>query len=205
MKGCYFVTGTDTEIGKTYSICYLLKKYAADGDSTLGLKPVAAGIENGVNEDAVLLQRYSSIDLPIDSINPYCFESACSPHIAAAEEGIQLTARDIKNALSHPLSLKADLCLIEGAGGWYAPLSDEITWSEFVNEMEIPVIFVVGMKLGCLNHALLTEKALLTEGVEVKGWIANALSADMFKYHENLETLKTRLSSPLLAEIPFGA
>lgn len=205
MKGCYFVTGTDTEIGKSYAIAYLLQKYQAKGLSTLGLKPVAAGMENGVNEDAVILQKYSSLDLPIDTINPFCFKSPCSPHIAAREEGCELHALDIKNALSHPLSLFADLCLIEGAGGWYAPLSDDITWAEFVKVMKIPVIFVVGMKLGCLNHALLTEKALLSDGIEVKGWIANTLSPDMFKYQENLDTLKARLVSRFLCEVPYKA
>jgi dethiobiotin synthetase len=200
MKGCYFVTGTDTDIGKTYATCYLLNKYREQGLTTLGLKPVAAS-----GDDGALLQRFSTLSLPLDSINPFYLEEACSPHIAAQTQGLELTVRSLRNAIAYPLSLKADLCLIEGAGGWYVPLSDRICWTDVVRSLDIPVIFVVGMKLGCINHAILTEKALLNEGMKIKGWIANNLSDEMFKYDENLATLKSKLVSPLLEVIPYKA
>lgn len=203
LKGTYFITATDTEVGKTFVSCYLLKKQQAQGDHTLGLKPVAAGSEKGINEDAVLLKNASSINLSLKHINPFCFKDACSPHIAAAMEGVELRAENVVEALQYPLSMSYDLCLIEGAGGWYAPLSDSETWRDIVRLLNVPVIFVVGMKLGCLNHALLTERALLHDGVEIKGWIANSLSKSMFQYDENLRTLKQNLTSPLLEIIEF--
>lgn len=206
MKGCYFVTGTDTEIGKTHSVCYLLQKYGRAGLTTMGLKPVAAGSDNGVNEDALMMKQYASLELPLDMINPFCFKEPCSPHISAKLESCELKRDEIVKVLKETLDrTQSDLCFIEGAGGWYAPLSDTISWKEVVQSMKLPVIFVVGMKLGCLNHAMLTEKALLADGIEVSGWIANKLSDNMPFYQDNLNTLNTHLSTPMLAEIPYGA
>ena len=203
MKGRYFVTATDTEVGKTYVSAYFLKKYQDQGYQTLGLKPVASGTIDGVNEDALHLQKSSSIKLPLDTINPFCFEAFCAPHIASLETGTFINTAGILTALQKPLSLESDLCLIEGAGGWSVPINDKEMWVDVVRALNVPVIFVVGMRLGCINHALLTERAIISDGIPIKGWVANMLDNDMDKFQENLDTLKSRLQSPLLEIVPY--
>lgn len=204
MKGTYFVTGTDTEIGKTYASSFLLKKYARLGWKTLGLKPIASGAVDGQSEDALALKAASSIDLPLDMVNPFCFTPPIAPHIAAREAGIEISSQGLLEGLAPSLSITADLCLIEGAGGFCVPINETEMWEDVVRAFDIPVILVVGMRLGCLNHAMLSERAIIGAGLTYKGWVANQLSPNMDSYQENLQTLKAKLHSPLLEEVPYG-
>lgn len=204
MKGTYFVTGTDTEIGKTYASSFLLKKYARLGWKTLGLKPIASGAVDGQSEDALALKAASSIDLPLDMVNPFCFAPPIAPHIAAREAGIEISSQGLLEGLAPSLSITADLCLIEGAGGFCVPINETEMWEDVVRAFDIPVILVVGMRLGCLNHAMLSERAIIGAGLTYKGWVANQLSPNMDSYQENLQTLKAKLHSPLLEEVPYG-
>ncbi|MDB2330696.1 dethiobiotin synthase [Alteromonas sp.] len=203
----YFITGTDTEVGKTYVTSHLLKSAAMLGKSTLGYKPIAAGCDNiegnWVNEDAASLHAASSIAVSIKEVNPIALVPPIAPHIAAKEAGVTLTAEAITAGLRHLERYSPDLLLMEGAGGWQLPLSDDTFLSDVVASLEMDVILVVGMKLGCLNHALLTAKVMQQQGVNLVGWIANDITGYMSRYDENLATLKHAMPAPLLLEIPF--
>lgn len=203
----YFITGTDTEVGKTYVTSHLLKSASALGKSTLGYKPIAAGCDNvdgnWVNEDAASLQAASSITVSIKEVNPIALLPPIAPHIAAKEAGVTLTAEAITAGLRHLERYSPDLLLMEGAGGWQLPLSEETFLSDVVASLEMDVILVVGMKLGCLNHALLTAKVMQQQGVNLVGWVANDITGCMSRYEENLTTLQHTLPAPLLLEIPF--
>lgn len=203
LYGNYFVTGTDTEVGKTFVCHQLLKHHRQAGLSTLGLKPVASGFEQGMLSDAVLLKKQSTKDLPLEVINPFRFAPPIAPHIAAAQAGVTLSAEGIATAMLPLLNCGIDLCLVEGAGGWAVPLNESEKWQAVVARLLIPVIFVVGMRLGCINHAILTEQAMLASRVNVAGWIANQLSPDMLVYQQNLDTLKHELRTPYLGEVPW--
>jgi dethiobiotin synthetase len=202
----YFITGTDTEVGKTYVTRLLLEGATALGKTNLGYKPIAAGCENvngvWVNEDASAIQQASGIALPIDVINPIRLIPAIAPHIAAAEAGIELSDKVIKKGLERLQQYKPDLLLMEGAGGWRLPLGQGTFLPDIVALLNMDVIMVVGMKLGCLNHALLTAEAILGDGLTLKGWVANDIDGDMPRYNENLATLKRELPAPLLLEVP---
>lgn len=203
MMGRYFVTATDTEVGKTYVSAHYLKKYQQQGYRTLGLKPVASGTIQGVNEDALSLQHASSIKLPLNVINPFCFDAFCAPHIASRETNTLINSSGILHAIESPLSLEYDLCLIEGAGGWSVPINEKEMWVDFVRKLDVAVIIVVGMRLGCINHALLTERAIIDDGIPIKGWVANMIQPNMSMFKENLDTLKSHLTAPLLDVIPY--
>lgn len=198
LTGTFFITGTGTDIGKTYTSVVLLNRAQRLGQRVLGLKPVASGSINGVNEDAVALQQASNIELDLSQINPFCFEDPIAPHIAAAKQNVALAAEKLVSSLPDLNLLKPDLCLIEGAGGWEVPLNEQEMWSDFVIKLDIPVILVVGMTLGCINHAILSERAILADNCVLHGWIANPLDVNMLCYQENLQTLKKRLKSPFL-------
>ena len=199
-KGTYFITGTCTSIGKTFVASKLLRAADKKGFSTVGLKPIASGAENGINDDALVLLESSNIPLTLNDINPQCFELPIAPHIAAAQQHLTLDAKQIVESIEPVLTLNADVCLIEGAGGWAVPINDQQTWSDVVRLLDVPVIMVVGMRLGCINHALLTERAILDDGVVCHGWIANRIDKTMLCYEENLATLKQRMSSNFLGE-----
>ena len=203
LKGVYFVTGTDTEIGKTYVSCQLLNAAQQAGLSSLGLKPLASGAVDGKNQDALLLQQASSIKLAYDKVNPFCFKSAVAPHLAAREETVNLTAKEIVSVVK-PLFKVAELTLIEGAGGWLVPLNSRETWLDVVDLLNIPVIIVVGIRLGCINHALLTINAMENSGVLIKGWIANCIEPELPYLSENIKTLEDRIKAPLLTKIKFN-
>lgn len=205
MSETYFITSTDTECGKTYVTCQLLDYFKRQGKSVLGLKPIAAGTDNnGCNEDALLLQGHSSVELDYQQTNPFCFEAPVSPNIAASWQQASLTAAEVDEALK-PLKDSADTVLIEGAGGICVPFNDQENWLDLLDRLQIPVILVVGMKLGCINHALLSEAMLLSRGVEVVGWVANQIAPGMLAYQENLATLKTWLKTPMLAEVKHNS
>src|SRR6478735_8635362 len=194
MKEIVFIAGTDTGVGKTYIACQLLRAAQQRGLRTLGLKPLAAGAEKTDgewrNEDAVLLQHTATIKLPYPLINPFCFPDPVAPHIAAQKHGVALTANTIAQKIRNTLDeSNFDYAIIEGAGGWRVPLNDTETFADVVKILQIPVILVVGMKLGCINHALLTAEAIKADGVTVHGWVANDLGNPMPLLEENIATL----------------
>lgn len=211
----YFVTGTDTEVGKTYVTCHLLRAATQVKLTSIGYKPIAAGCDlvdgEWVNEDAANIQKASGLSLPISEINPIALKPPIAPHIAASEAGVELTQDAIEKGLNHLQSHNVDFLLMEGAGGWRLPLSlgsDNVPTrylSDVVKSLNMPVILVVGMRLGCLNHAMLTAEAILADGLTIAGWVANDVTGNMTRYDENLASLKAMMPAPLLAEIPFKA
>lgn len=202
----YFVTGTDTDAGKTLAACGLLAAARGRGLTTAAAKPLAAGTEvtaaGDCNGDAFALAQECSPTLPLAAINPVCFDAPIAPHIAAAHAGVRLTAARLAAHCRRVIDTGADFTVIEGAGGWLVPVNDEETLADVAALLAVPVILVVGMRLGCLNHALLSARAIADTGLILAGWIANCLDADMPVYRDNLRTLEERLPAPLLGEIP---
>ncbi len=207
MKKNYFITGTDTDVGKTLVTEALLLKAKEHGLRTVGLKPVAAGAyetDDGLrNEDAVRLQNAATEKLPYSQVNPILFKSAIAPHIAAAQEEKRITIASLTGYVRGAMMQPADLRLIEGAGGWSVPLNDREPISLLPRSLEIDVILVVGMKLGCINHALLTAQAIRQSGLTVAAWVATQIDADMSCIDENLDSLKRMLGAPCLGFIPY--
>ncbi|MES2624100.1 MAG: dethiobiotin synthase [Pseudomonadota bacterium] len=205
----FFITGTDTDAGKTLIACGLLKAASAAGYTTIGFKPVAAGaVDTGQglrNSDALLLQAHSTIQLPYEQVNPVCFPQAIAPHIAAKLNDKRVRVERLAGFCQGVLLKRANLTLIEGAGGWRVPLNEREFLSDLAKQLKVPVILVVPMRLGCLNHALLTAEAITHDGLELAGWVANRMDPDMQCYEENRDTLNLLLDVPLLAEIPFFA
>jgi len=202
----WFITGTDTEVGKTVASSALLQAANAAGFRSVGYKPVASGCEmtaDGLrNEDALALQKYSVLQLPYDSINPLAFEEPTSPHIVSAEEGRPITFEQISAGLA-ALTAQSDWVLTEGAGGWFTPLSEQTTFADWAQAEQLPVILVVGVKLGCINHAVLTAQAIQASGLRLAGWIANDIQPPGKRHSEYLAALKQRLPAPMLGEIPY--
>ncbi|MGU3413549.1 dethiobiotin synthase [Enterobacteriaceae bacterium C23F] len=202
----YFVTGTDTEVGKTVASSALLQAANRAGYRTAGYKPVASGSEmtdEGLrNTDALALQRNSGVALRYAEVNPYTFEEPTSPHIVSEDEGHPIDAHTLSAGL-HALSQKADWVLVEGAGGWYTPLSSTYTFADWVQAEQLPVILVVGVKLGCINHAVLTAQAVQQAGLTLAGWIANDVIPPGKRHAEYMATLTRMLPAPLLGEIPY--
>ncbi|WP_395302980.1 dethiobiotin synthase [Enterobacter hormaechei subsp. xiangfangensis] len=204
----YFVTGTDTEVGKTVASAALLQAARLLGKTTAGYKPVASGSEmtpEGLrNTDALALQRNSSLALAYSAVNPYTFAEPTSPHIVSADEDRPIDFSVLSSGL-RDLETQADWVLVEGAGGWFTPLSDEQTFADWVQAEQLPVILVVGVKLGCINHAMLTAQAVQQAGLRLAGWIANDVVAPGKRHAEYLATLKRGLPAPFLGEIPWLA
>ncbi|WP_444929463.1 dethiobiotin synthase [Microbulbifer sp. SSSA002] len=209
MAKTYFIAGTDTEVGKTYVSAALLAAAAEAGLQTAAVKPVASGCElteEGLrNEDALLLQRAMTLPLPYQQVNPFALEPAIAPHIAAAEAGKSLNVARMAGVCRGVMSAGADLVLIEGAGGWRTPLGPRCFLSQLPRELNLPVILVVGMQLGCINHALLTAEAIRRDGLPLAGWVANFARDGMARADENLQTLKSLLPAPLLGTLPFDS
>ena len=202
----YFITGTDTEIGKTFSTCALLHAARAQGLRALGMKPVAAGAEwvNGefLNEDAARIRAAGSFDPGLALLNPYCLASPIAPHIAAREEGVHIEPARIRTAFDS-LRAQADLLLVEGVGGFRVPLGDDYDSADLARDLGLPVILVVGLRLGCINHALLSAEAIAARGLTFAGWIANRVDPAMLRVDENLAALQKGLPAPLLGVLPF--
>lgn len=202
-QAVYFVTGTDTDVGKTY-VSALLLKYMRQRGSVIGYKPIAAGADfvNGElhNDDAVTLRSASSELIDYQRVNPICFEPPIAPHIAAEKANVSLTV-DVLNQWWTQEQGHSDIALIEGAGGWRLPLNSSEYLSDFVRRQDCEVIVVVGMKLGCLNHALLTIEAIKADGLCIKGWIANQLHEPMAFYDDNLAYLKQSIDAPFIGEV----
>ncbi|MDE2439592.1 MAG: dethiobiotin synthase [Betaproteobacteria bacterium] len=204
MSQAYFLTGTDTEIGKTFVTCALLHRARRDGLRAAGLKPIAAGTDvAGLNEDVENIRAASSVELPTNLINPYCFTPPIAPHIAAAEAGVRIDFAAIKSACE-TARRQADWIIVEGVGGFCVPLGDRKGSDDLAVELDLPVIMVVGMRLGCISHALLTAEAIAARGLHLAGWVANRIDPAMSRFDENLATLKSRLTSPLLGVVPHA-
>ncbi len=202
----YFVTGTDTEVGKTVASTALLQAARALGRNTAGYKPVASGSEmtaEGLrNSDALALQHNSSVALSYQAVNPYTFAEPTSPHIISADEQRPIEFSMLSAGL-RALESQADWVLVEGAGGWFTPLSEAQTFADWATAERLPVILVVGVKLGCINHAILTAQAIRQAGLHFAGWVANVVVAPGKRHGEYMATLKRVLPAPLLGEIPW--
>jgi len=199
----FFITGTDTGVGKTLVSCALLQAFAAQGKSVVGFKPVAAGCdEDGCNEDAKQLHAAGNVQAAYGQINPYCFPLPIAPHLSARHEGVRIEFAQIIGSFRE-LSERADEVVVEGVGGFCVPLNERQDSADLAKELGVPVILVVGMRLGCLNHALLTLRAITDSQLECAGWVANVLDADMPALKENIEALRERIKAPLLGVIPY--
>lgn len=202
-----FITGTDTGVGKTLFTAALTLAMQRASQSVVALKPIAAGCQviggECFNDDAIILQQTMTQSLPYQTINPIALNSPVAPHIAAKEAGVALSVQVIKRRL--PLDqFTQSYVLVEGAGGWLVPLNDSETMADYVVSEKMAVILVVGLKLGCINHALMTQRCMMTDKVNLIGWVANHIDTEMLRQQQNIETLKAQLNCPLLAEIPFG-
>lgn len=201
-----FVTGTDTGVGKTRIATALLRAFAGRGLRAVGMKPVAAGCEwadgDLINEDVTALTAVSTLAAPVDLINPYRFQPAIAPHLAAERAGVTISLQRIRDAYV-ALAARADRVVVEGAGGFLVPLNEREDFGDLVQLLELPVLMVVGMRLGCLNHALLTAEAVQRRGLQFAGWVANRLDATTPAVEQNVQTLCKRLDAPLLGIVPF--
>ena len=198
----FFVTGTDTGVGKTLVSAALLQLYAGQGLRVVGMKPVAAGREAGrLNEDVEILRAAASVEAPPELINPYAFAPSIAPHIAAQQAGQRIEIPHVVECFER-LARDADMVIVEGAGGFLVPLNETETLADLAVCMHLPVILVVGMRLGCLNHALLTVEAIRSRGLKLAGWVANRIDPRMDCLEDNLATLSGRIPAPLLGAIP---
>lgn len=203
MKKAWFVTGTDTEVGKTAVSCALLHAAQRSGLRTAAVKPVAAGCDaQGRNEDALQLSRAMTETLDYAQVNPVALSEAVAPHIAAARERKLLQADRLAGLCRGVMLGSAQFVLIEGAGGWRVPINSRETLADVAIALQLDVILVVAMRLGCINHALLTVEAIRRDGLQVAGWVANQAGERMSCHTENLDTLRRLLPAPLLGEIP---
>lgn len=206
----FFITGTDTDAGKTVASKLILEELNHQSQYTLGIKPISAGCHNtddGLrNEDALILQNASAITAEYQVVNPIAFEEAIAPHIAADIHNTEITLNDLQTCLEKARMLNPRWLLVEGAGGWRLPLNNKGTYySDFALQNQMQVVLVVGMKLGCLNHAILTAQAIKDDKLTLVGWVANQLSEDMPFYEENIETLTALLGAPMIAHIPHDS
>lgn len=202
----YFVAGTDTGVGKTAVTCGLLAALQARGRRVAGMKPVAAGTDTlGHHEDVEALRRWSSVPgLPAEALNPYLFAAPTSPHIAARHAGCSIEWAPLAAAYAR-LTEAVEMVLVEGAGGWRVPLSDDLLLSDLPRRLNLPVILVAGIRLGAINHTLLTVDAIRHDGCELRGWIANIVDPTYGYAEESIESLVSRIDAPCLARVPWLA
>ena len=198
MRRAYFLTGTDTGVGKTLIACALLRAAAAQGRQALGMKPVAAG----GSEDVEALIAASSVAAPRADVNPYLLREPLAPHIAARRDGVAIDIEHIARCCAN-LRRMADFLVVEGAGGFRVPLGDTQDSADLAVRLELPVILVVGLRLGCINHALLSVEALHARGLALAGWVANQVDAHMACAAENVAALTQRIPAPLLGQVPW--
>lgn len=205
----FFITGTDTEVGKTVVATALVRGLVSRGLRVAAMKPVASGSQRtpqGLrNDDALALMAASNVAAPYERVNPYCFEPAISPHIAAEEASISIDLAHIRHNLSALAAPPADYVVVEGAGGWLAPIGPRTTMKDLANALDLPIVLVVGVRLGCINHALLTRLAIESHGARFAGWIANTLVSAMPRLKENLDTLTRMLGEPPIDTVPVLA
>ena len=200
-----FITGTDTGVGKTVIAAALVRSLVAAGYRVAVMKPVASGSDRTAeglrNDDALTLMAASNVEAPYDRVNPYCFEPAISPHIAAEEACIAVDTAHIRRNFD-ALAAVADLVIVEGAGGWLAPIGPHTSIKDIATTLDLPVVLVVGVRLGCISHARLTKLAIESHGARLAGWIANTIDPVMPRRKENLETLTRQLGAAPLAIVP---
>lgn len=206
MSAAYFVTGTDTEIGKTTIAAGLLHAARRAGLSTAAAKPVASGCQltaDGLrNDDALALLAQCSLPLRYEEVNPKAFAAAIAPHLAARDDGVLLEVPELSAAVRTILDKGADFTLVEGAGGWRVPLSGTAKLSDLARALQLPVILVIGVRLGCINHAVLTAEAILGDGLPLAGWVANIIDPHVARLQDNLDTLIERLPAPSIGQVP---
>ncbi|MGF1805595.1 dethiobiotin synthase [Aliivibrio sifiae] len=206
MIDAFFVAGTDTDVGKTVSSKAILDALNMKGLNTAAYKPVAAGSEDkgeGVqNSDAIHLRSVANVELSYEEVNPYALLLPSSPHIAAEAEGVVIDYSVLSQGLA-ALKAKSDVVLVEGAGGWRVPVSKDDCLSTWVKQEKLPVVLVVGIKLGCLSHAMLTAEAIQHDGLEIIGWVANRVNPGTEHYAEIIAMLEDKMPSPKLGEIPY--
>lgn len=206
MRHGFFVTGTDTGVGKTLVSAALVHHFAQQGLKSAGMKPVAAGcrIENGVLrcDDVVQLQQASNVELPPENINPYAFEPPLAPHVAADMAGTHIEM-DFIHAAFKKAAAAVDILVVEGVGGFRVPLNDTEDTADLARVLGLPVILVVGLRLGCLNHALLTAEAVAARGLRLAAWVANGIDPGMAAQQENLQALQQRIAAPCLGVVSF--
>ena len=197
MKHAFFITGTDTGVGKTYIACKLIQQYAAQGYKVVGMKPVAAGCDwidgEWVNDDVLKLEAVSNVKAPRSLTNPYSLKEPIAPHIAAELTHKIIEISVIKQAFDE-LSELAEVVIVEGAGGFLVPLNNSQSMADLVVVLDIPIILVVGMKLGCINHTLLTIEAIKTRNCYIEGWVANSIEPKMLQYSNNIATIEKKLA-----------
>jgi len=199
----FFITGTDTGVGKTLVSCALLHALAAQDKRVVGFKPVAAGCDDDDhNDDAKQLRAASNVLASYGQVNPYCFAHPLAPHLAARNSGVRIEFSRILTSY-HELASQSDEVIVEGAGGFLVPLNEKLNSADLVRELGLPVILVVGMRLGCLNHALLTMRVIADYELECAGWVANVLDAEMPALQQNVDALRERIAAPLLGVIPY--
>lgn len=206
MVHAYFVTGTDTEVGKTTIAAGLLHAARLRGLSTAAAKPVASGCtrtaEGLRNDDALALLAQCSLPLRYEEVNPLAFEPAIAPHLAAREVGVTLTVDSLLEPVRSVLAQRADFSLVEGAGGWRVPLAGAENLSDLAIALGLPVILVIGVRLGCINHALLSAEAIERDGLKLAGWVANIVDPHTARLEENLATLAERMPAPCVGRVP---
>jgi dethiobiotin synthetase len=206
MTQAYFVVGTDTGVGKTLIASALIKHFGNLGLKTVGMKPVASGYDevdgHFINDDVTALIQASNVAAPLEFVNPYRFIPAIAPHIAARQAGITIDIEVIFAAYQQ-LSTSAEVVIVEGAGGFLVPLNQNETLADLAIKLDVPLILVVGMRLGCINHALLTVEAIRARGLPLAGWIANQVDPDMAMFEENLEALHQRIDAPCLSVVRY--
>ena len=200
-----FIAGTDTGVGKTRVAQALIQRGVAAGKRVAAMKPVSAGCvwteEGWLNDDVALLRAASNVALPLALINPYAFEPPIAPHLAAQKAGVEIDLARIESAY-HEITAQSDEVIVEGVGGLLVPLNAKHSAADIILRLDLPVILVVGMRLGCLNHALLTVEAMAQHGIKLQAWVANQIDPNMREFDLNLASLKQRISAPLLCVFP---
>jgi len=206
MKQAYFITGTDTGVGKTLVSCALLQAFARQGLKAVGMKPVAAGCmqtPQGLScEDVENLRAAGNVDAPLEWVNPYALVASVAPHIAAEQSGVEIRLEQITAAFRQLQEL-ADATVVEGVGGFVVPLNARQDTADMAEMLGVPVILVVGMRLGCINHALLSAQAIRQRGLTLAGWVANRIEPDMPFVQDNIAALEQRLEAPLIGVVPY--
>ncbi|VAW99826.1 Dethiobiotin synthetase [hydrothermal vent metagenome] len=206
MANGIFITGTDTGIGKTIASCAVMHELAKQGHKVAGMKPIASGacFQKGQlqNEDALALIKHANISVDYKQVNPYCFESAIAPHIAAKQARVDINMSIIQQAFTE-LGKQADWVVVEGVGGWMVPINEQQVVADIALELALPVILVVGLRLGCINHTLLTMESMQSKGVNIMGWIANQLDPDLTATEQIIKTLQNKLNSSYLGYLPY--
>lgn len=202
----FFITGTDTEVGKSWCTAGIMARLKQQGHSVVGMKPVASGCmetaEGLRNEDALLIQQQASVGVDYSLLNPYAFVPPIAPHVAAAQAGVEIELGRIVECFTR-LAQQADTCVVEGVGGWQVPLNGQHSVADLAVSLKLPVILVVGLRLGCINHALLSATSIRASGCLLAGWIANTIDPDISAPQQTIDAITKRIDAPLLGVVPY--